>query len=270
MVKDFEQFQNADLTVVGEKGISLSGGQKARINLARAVYKKADIYLLDDPLSAVDSEVGNTIFNECLMKFLKNKTVILNTHLLQYLHNVENIIVLSNGEIKACGSFDELKDIEIANLMPVENKKESDEIDEDNSKKVAKKAKKLEEEEPESYEEKETQEVGKVHFDVYKNYLKSIKNIPLVIFVLSMRVINQSIASFIDYFVAQWVNWEESVASKNKLINETVNTTLPNIEENSIDDDRQRFINIYLIIICSFIVIIFKAEFSFFYSLLRY
>lgn len=63
---DFEQFPYGDKTVVGERGVSLSGGQRARVNLARAVYKKADIYLLDDPLSAVDTHVGKHLFEECI------------------------------------------------------------------------------------------------------------------------------------------------------------------------------------------------------------
>ncbi len=58
-----ELLVNGDLTLVGERGVTLSGGQKARVNLARAVYRDADIYLLDDPLSAVDSAVGKHIFN---------------------------------------------------------------------------------------------------------------------------------------------------------------------------------------------------------------
>lgn len=68
---DFMLFSHGDRTVVGEKGLSLSGGQKARINLARCLYKEADIYLLDDPLSAVDVRVGKKIFEQCIKKFLK-------------------------------------------------------------------------------------------------------------------------------------------------------------------------------------------------------
>jgi ATP-binding cassette, subfamily C (CFTR/MRP), member 4 len=69
--KDLEILTHGDETIVGEKGVSLSGGQKARINLARAIYRKADIYLLDDPLSAVDSNVGKHIFDRCINGFLK-------------------------------------------------------------------------------------------------------------------------------------------------------------------------------------------------------
>lgn len=68
---DIQNLQHGDETFVGEQGNMLSGGQKARINLARAIYKKADIYLLDDPLSALDANVGKFIFKECVMGFLK-------------------------------------------------------------------------------------------------------------------------------------------------------------------------------------------------------
>lgn len=68
---DLEQLPYRDLTLVGEKGISLSGGQKARVNLARAIYKDADIYLLDDPLSAVDVNVGKLIFDRCINGYLR-------------------------------------------------------------------------------------------------------------------------------------------------------------------------------------------------------
>lgn len=87
-----------DRTIVGEKGISLSGGQRARVNLARAIYKRADIYLLDDPLSAVDTQVGKELFQECIVRFLKGTTRVLVTHQLQYLRKVDMIAVL-NSEV---------------------------------------------------------------------------------------------------------------------------------------------------------------------------
>lgn len=93
---DFEQFPQRDQTMVGERGVSLSGGQRARINLARAVYKEADIYLMDDPLSAVDTHVGKHLFEECILKYLSGKTRILVTHQLQYLKKADHIIVLKD------------------------------------------------------------------------------------------------------------------------------------------------------------------------------
>lgn len=94
--RDFQQFPNGDKTIVGERGVLLSGGQRARINLARAVYREADIYLFDDPLSAVDTHVSKHIFRECVIKYLANKTRILVTHQLQVLNRADQIVVMSN------------------------------------------------------------------------------------------------------------------------------------------------------------------------------
>jgi len=93
---DLSKIPRGDETQVGEKGISLSGGQKARISLARCLYVEADIYLLDDPLSAVDAHVGSHIFNNAINGFLRGKIRILVTHQLQYLQNVDQILVLEH------------------------------------------------------------------------------------------------------------------------------------------------------------------------------
>ncbi|ENN77420.1 hypothetical protein YQE_06245, partial [Dendroctonus ponderosae] len=94
---DFLQLPHGDRTTVGERGVSLSGGQRARINLARAVYRQADVYLLDDPLSAVDTHVGKHLFDKCIIKHLRGKTRILVTHQLQYLKKADLIIVLNEA-----------------------------------------------------------------------------------------------------------------------------------------------------------------------------
>uniref|UniRef100_A0A2S2PCH1 Putative multidrug resistance-associated protein lethal n=1 Tax=Schizaphis graminum TaxID=13262 RepID=A0A2S2PCH1_SCHGA len=93
---DFKQLPYGDRSLVGERGVSLSGGQRARVNLARAVYKQADIYLLDDPLSAVDTHVGKHLFEKCIKDYLKEKTCILITHQIQYLSSVDQIVLMEN------------------------------------------------------------------------------------------------------------------------------------------------------------------------------
>nr|XP_057907958.1 multidrug resistance-associated protein 4 isoform X2 [Doryrhamphus excisus] len=92
--RDLELLPDGDLTLIGDRGATLSGGQKARVNLARAVYQDADIYLLDDPLSAVDAEVGRHLFEQCICGLLKRKPRILVTHQLQYLKAANQIVVL--------------------------------------------------------------------------------------------------------------------------------------------------------------------------------
>lgn len=80
LTRDIELFSNGVKTVIGERGTNISGGQKARISLARAIYDKSDIVLLDDPLSAVDPEVASNIFENCIKGALKDRLVILVTH----------------------------------------------------------------------------------------------------------------------------------------------------------------------------------------------
>ncbi|KAI3512555.1 hypothetical protein L1887_19871 [Cichorium endivia] len=106
--KDIEAFNHGDLTEIGQRGLNMSGGQKQRIQLARAVYNDADIYLLDDPFSAVDAHTAATLFNDCVMTCLKKKTVILVTHQVEFLSSVDNILVMQDGQVTQSGNYEEL------------------------------------------------------------------------------------------------------------------------------------------------------------------
>jgi len=117
---DLELLRAGDMEEIGEKGITLSGGQRARVSMARAVYHAADICLLDDPLAAVDAHVGSHLFEKCIIDELllnkaapggKRRTVILVTNALQYLSNplVNKIVVLNHGRVAEEGTFDELR-----------------------------------------------------------------------------------------------------------------------------------------------------------------
>ncbi|XP_043293737.1 ATP-binding cassette sub-family C member 11 isoform X1 [Cervus canadensis] len=105
---DLEILPFGDMTEIGERGLNLSGGQKQRISLARAIYSDRELYLLDDPLSAVDAHVGKHIFEECFKKMLRRKTVILVTHQLQYLEFCDEIILFEDGKICEKGIHSEL------------------------------------------------------------------------------------------------------------------------------------------------------------------
>ncbi|KAG1691087.1 Multidrug resistance-associated protein 1 [Nymphon striatum] len=107
---DLKILPNGDKTEIGEKGINLSGGQKQRISLARAVYSEADIVLLDDPLSAVDSHVGKHIFDNVIGPdgMLNKTTRVMVTHGLSYLPQCDNIIVMKDGRISEVGSYNDL------------------------------------------------------------------------------------------------------------------------------------------------------------------
>ncbi|KAJ7561975.1 hypothetical protein O6H91_03G050700 [Diphasiastrum complanatum] len=108
LVADLKQFPYGDTTEIGERGINMSGGQKQRIQLARAVYQDADIYLLDDPFSAVDAHTGSYLFKECIRGALRKKTVILVTHQVEFLPSTDSIVVLRDGEIVQSGSYSQL------------------------------------------------------------------------------------------------------------------------------------------------------------------
>lgn len=108
--RDLEILPAGDQTEIGEKGINLSGGQKARVSLARAVYADREVVVMDDPISALDANVKKNIFKHVFTGKLKNKTRVLVTHAVDFLHLVDRIILLQGGEVQLSGSYDELKD----------------------------------------------------------------------------------------------------------------------------------------------------------------
>uniref|UniRef100_A0A8C1QRG0 Multidrug resistance-associated protein 4 n=1 Tax=Cyprinus carpio TaxID=7962 RepID=A0A8C1QRG0_CYPCA len=126
--RDMELLPDGDLTVIGDRGATLSGGQKARVNLARAVYQDADIYLLDDPLSAVDAEVGRHLFEQCICGILKEKPRILVTHQLQYLKAADQILVLKEGHMVARGTYSELQQsgVDFTSLLKKDEEEEGE------------------------------------------------------------------------------------------------------------------------------------------------
>ena len=97
--KDIASFTKRDLTEIGQRGVILSGGQRARVSLARAIYSDADIYLLDDPLSAVDAKVGKHLFDRCIKEFLDGRMRILVTHQLQFLKETDSIVIIRSGSV---------------------------------------------------------------------------------------------------------------------------------------------------------------------------
>ncbi|GLU18970.1 hypothetical protein SLE2022_352430 [Rubroshorea leprosula] len=106
--KDLEILPFGDQTVIGERGINLSGGQKQRIQIARSLYQDADIYLFDDPFSAVDAHTGSHLFKEVLLGILKSKTVIYVTHQVEFLSAADLILVMKDGRITQAGKYDEI------------------------------------------------------------------------------------------------------------------------------------------------------------------
>jgi ABC-type multidrug transport system fused ATPase/permease subunit len=106
--RDLSLLQGGDLTEIGERGVNISGGQKQRVSIARAVYSEADVYLFDDPLSALDAHVAKQVFDSCLKDELQKKTRVLVTNQLHFLSSVDKIILIHQGKIEEQGSYEEL------------------------------------------------------------------------------------------------------------------------------------------------------------------
>jgi ATP-binding cassette subfamily C (CFTR/MRP) protein 1 len=105
---DLDLLPGGDLTEIGERGVNISGGQKQRVSMARAVYSDSDVYIFDDPLSALDAHVGRQVFDKCIKEDLQHKTRVLVTNQLHFLPYVDKILLIHDGVIKEEGTFDEL------------------------------------------------------------------------------------------------------------------------------------------------------------------
>ncbi|XP_071455641.1 ATP-binding cassette sub-family C member 4-like [Hetaerina americana] len=236
LTQDFKQFPYGDSTIVGERGVSLSGGQRARVTLARAVYNDADFYFLDDPLSAVDSHVGRHLFDECIADYLSNKTRILVTHQLQYLKKVDEIIILNNGVVEAKGNYEELQKTGLDFAMLLKHNEE------DPQKQGTKEGKhnslsrqtsgqssrtNSESMDPDEMEEKqkveESRSHGSVSGSVYGRYFAAGGHFCVIIILFFMFFMAQILASSCDFWVTFWTNMEE-LRHKDMLLQKSLET----------------------------------------------
>lgn len=127
LTTDLALLPNGDSTIVGEKGVQLSGGQKARVALARCLYIDADLYIFDDPLAAVDAKVARQIYDNCIKQFLRTKMKILITHQHHLLTDADCVLYIENGRQVACSKYAEIMALKtqfIESLVAEQNKKE--------------------------------------------------------------------------------------------------------------------------------------------------
>lgn len=201
--RDFNNLPYGDRSLVGDRGVTLSGGQKARINLARAIYKDADIYILDDPLSAVDTHVGKQLFQDCICGYLKKSCTVLVTHQLQYLRNVSKIYLMENGTIVSNGTYEEIRHsrTDFAKLFkPQIEEEECDDV-------IVRESydtKYFDNICDEPSEVKECRKCGNISPKVYKSYIKAAGGWCCSLFVFSLFVAAQFVTSAADYFTNFW------------------------------------------------------------------
>ncbi|XP_025830829.1 multidrug resistance-associated protein 7 isoform X2 [Agrilus planipennis] len=209
--EDLLLFPGGDSTAVGEGGSTVSGGQKARIALARAVYQEKDVYLLDDILSAVDVKVAKHIFQHCLLGLLKNKTRILCTHHVQFLMHCDKIVVLKNGTIDQIGVPQEVLSNIDASLpidLELEESTQSTDTTEESGIIIP------ESTDNDSILNEEFSESGTVKFRVYSEYWKAVGHLLSVSIIIAMTIMQTS-RNITDLWLSYWVSNSETKNTTN-------------------------------------------------------
>lgn len=205
LLVDMELFPAGDKTEIGERGVTLSGGQKARLNLARAVYANKDIILLDDVLSAVDAKVGKDIMNNCILGLLKDKTRILATHQIPLVSQADRVIFLKKDGRVDFGTFAELKDRnpDFVTLMEHSTNASTEDDDDDASETKKKEKPKA----SGALMVKEDQGTNGLGWDVYRNYLKYGSGFFTSYGWLAFYLINTALAVFCLLFANVWLSF---------------------------------------------------------------
>ncbi|RWS24157.1 hypothetical protein B4U80_11357, partial [Leptotrombidium deliense] len=297
--RDLKLFPFGDKTLVGEKGVSLSGGQKARVSLARALYGTADIYLLDDPLSAVDASVANHIFEKCVMGYLKTKIRILVTHQIQFIKKADQILVLNDGKSIAYGTYDELihSGLDFIKLLKTDKKpKRTDSTEDPQSGRLSRQQSitlsesyefdsSLTEFEMQPKIEEETKMMGSVEASVYWQYIKSGAGVLFVTIAMLTTILSQALFHSCDFWLTMWTNKEDSIHQqllRHMNFNEstdTMNTTnsylisdisvIATGEDPATTDDNQFYILVYLALIISLFITTLIRTSTFFLMCMR-
>ncbi|KAI3654035.1 hypothetical protein MP228_000754 [Amoeboaphelidium protococcarum] len=206
LAQDLDWLPNGANTLLGEKGVQISGGQKARVSLSRLVYCKPDIALLDDPLSAVDVNVGRHIFNECIKTELKDKTVILVTHHIEYLHLADYVVFMKDGSIAEQGTYQEVMNMkgQVADLVQNHGLEENQD-----EKAVTKKDKVQNENKPAGISKgmiDEERAIGSLQWSIFSSYIKAAGGPVFLAITLFLAVITQVARIGNDLWLVFWTN----------------------------------------------------------------
>ena len=222
LMDDLDLLPAGDLTMIGERGVTLSGGQKQRISIARALYAESDVYLFDDPLSAVDNHVGAALFKDVIRGSLKNKTRVLVTNALQYLPQADQIVVLEEGKVQEIGTYKSLmsKGLDFSKLMKHHglDQEESSRasLDGDSRKSIDEKRKSLDASAAQQAPAKpkiitddmigkeEERSIGNVSLKVYMEFFRATGTKFSALFVFCLFGAEYGTKAFLDYWLSWW------------------------------------------------------------------
>ncbi|XP_019874101.2 probable multidrug resistance-associated protein lethal(2)03659 isoform X2 [Aethina tumida] len=208
---DFDCLDHGDETIVADRGLNLSKGQQARINLARAVYKDSNIYLLDDSLTALDANIQDYIFNECIKHFLKDKLVVLVTQCESHMAMADKILKLDQGKIIYYGEPVHKSSYIISSSIKGSN---STEVNKD---------KESCEESPKAKVYQETKRQGVVELKTFLSYFKFGGGFWVLFGIVIMCIFAQSTDSYSSKLITDWVDENQVVVDL--AANGTTNTT---------------------------------------------
>ncbi|XP_063563215.1 ATP-binding cassette sub-family C member 10 isoform X9 [Gorilla gorilla gorilla] len=197
-----------DQTEVGEKGVTLSGGQRARIALARAVYQGKELYLLDDPLAAVDADVANHLLHRCILGVLSHTTRMLCTHRTEYLERADVVLLMEAGRLIRAGPPSEI--LPLVQAVPkawAENGQESDSATAQSVQNPEKTKEGLEEEQSTSGRllQEESKKEGAVALHVYQAYWKAVGQ-GLALAILFSLLLMQATRNTADWWLSYWIS----------------------------------------------------------------
>ena len=206
LTADLQQLARRDQSPVGEDGASLSGGQRARVALARAVYQDKDLYLIDDIFSAVDSEVATHIYRKCILGLLRNKTRVLCTHHTKYVQAADKIVMMEEGRIKEQGAPLAHTDTIQTNYSLLSTPSLTGRSSPTHDSGLLASPPHTEPSEPEPRERRET---GRVALSVYRQYWTAVGSLLSPLILLSLLAMQVS-RNLTDVWLAHWVSAEQS------------------------------------------------------------
>ncbi|CAM1312335.1 ABCC4 (predicted) [Pycnogonum litorale] len=254
LLPDIQKFINGSRTIVGERGVTLSGGQKARIALARSLYYDADVYLLDDPLSAVDVKVREKLFHRCIRSRLKNKIVILASHQIHYAKLATKVLFLNQGQAYMIDSakLDHLPEqFHTVNMFDGSNSTESmknqsemsiEQFHAFNNKNFIKST-------PRKTEDKENEMKLHIGFNVYWKFLRAGAGKMSLILILFANILFQFSSIYCDLWLSIWIDTDSSMGNhfKAKNLNET--SIYSNMTNENLQNYRKYFFMVYGILV---------------------